>query len=98
MATVAELKQETGFTVRDVSGQRVMRIATFTSGATVGDMVRDTVRSLGLGARDSAGRDLTYQARLDREGRHLHSSEAVQDVVREGDEIVLHPSIAAGRR
>ena len=46
---------------------------------------------------DRSGRPLEYQARLDREGRHLHRSERV-GVLQDDDEIVLHPSVDAGRR
>jgi hypothetical protein len=44
------------------------------------------------------GRPLDYSARLDREGRHLNSSEIVGDALKEGDEIVLTPNIDAGGR
>jgi hypothetical protein len=42
------------------------------------------------------GRPLTYHARLDREGRHLQSSELVGQALQEGDRVVLQPNIDAG--
>jgi hypothetical protein len=51
---------------------------------------------LGLVSRDRAGRELEYRARLEREGRQLHSSERVGEVLRRDDEIVLTPRIHAG--
>jgi len=51
---------------------------------------------MGLGTRDHAGQELEYRARLEREGRQLHSSERVGDVLKEADEIVLTPRIHAG--
>jgi hypothetical protein len=45
---------------------------------------------------DSDGRPLTYQARLEREGRSLLGSETVGEAMKENDEIVLSPSIDAG--
>ena len=44
------------------------------------------------------GRPLSVQARLDREGRHLHRSERAQDCLKPGDHLVMHPKIAAGGR
>ena len=39
---------------------------------------------------------ITYQARLDRDGRHLHSSEVVGDALMPNDRVVLQPEINAG--
>jgi hypothetical protein len=44
-----------------------------------------------------SGRPLTYHARLEREGRHLHASERVGDAVQNGDKVVLQPNIDAGQ-
>ena len=51
---------------------------------------------MGLSRTDSRGQPLAYQARLDREARHLHGAETVGDALQDDDEIVLHPSIEAG--
>lgn len=45
---------------------------------------------------DAQGRPLTYQARLEREGRHVHASERIGDAIRPGDHLVLQPNIDAG--
>jgi hypothetical protein len=39
---------------------------------------------------------LSYQALLEREGRHLHAAERVSDVLEPQDRIVLQPNIDAG--
>ena len=63
-----------------------------------GGMLEDNslLTGKGLAPNDTAGRPLHYQARLDREGRHLHGAETVGDALREDDEIVLTPNIDAG--
>ena len=51
---------------------------------------------MGLVDMDVEGRPLTYHARLEREGRHLHGAEILSDVVQTGDKIVMQPVIMAG--
>ncbi|HEV7403701.1 MAG TPA: hypothetical protein VGO11_12270 [Chthoniobacteraceae bacterium] len=63
---------------------------------TVGELLDSLVESMHLPRHDRSGRPLEYQARLDREGRHLHRSERVA-VLEQDDELVLHPSVDAGR-
>ena len=82
----------------DVSGQNRVRVANVRQGAAVGELVRTLVAKMGLSAKDSQGRDLAYHARHEREGRHLNPSELVGDVLREGDQVTLHPDIQAGGR
>jgi len=81
---------------RDVTGQRRFRLAQVPAKASVGEIVRDALARMGLGSRDREGRELDYRARLDREGRQLHNSELVRDVLQMDDEIVLTPRIHAG--
>ena len=81
---------------RDVSGQRVARVPSVASDATVGELVQGLLAQMHLPHHDAEGRPLTYQARLDREGRALHSSESVGDALQNEDKIVLQPSIQAG--
>lgn len=81
---------------RDVSRQRLVTANGIPRDATVGELVQGLVSRMGLPNEDVEGRQLSYQARLDREGRHLHSSETVGDVLQENDELVLHPRIQAG--
>jgi hypothetical protein len=44
----------------------------------------------------NGGRPLTYHARLEREGRHLHATEVVGEALQESDRIMLQPTIEAG--
>jgi len=80
----------------DVSQQRTMELSDVAIELSVGELVDTLVASMQLPRYDRAGRPLDYQARLDREGRHLHRSERV-GALREDDQLVLHPSVDAGR-
>ena len=64
--------------------------------STVGELVQGLLAQMHLPPNDVEGRPLTYQARLERDGRALHSSEAVGDALQNEDKIVLQPSIQAG--
>lgn len=86
------------FVATDLSGQHAVKVNEFPGGATVGEMVRELVGQMGLLATNEQHQAYTYHARLDRAGRHLHASEIIGDVLREGDEVVLHPNIDAGAR
>lgn len=81
---------------RDVSGQKKFRLTGVPLHSSVGEMVRGALARMGLDSMDYAGQELEYRARLDREGRQLHSSERVGDVLRHDDELVLTPRIHAG--
>ncbi len=80
----------------DVSGQKVVKVAGVAPDSTVRELVKGLVPKMGLRVKDSNDRPLTYHVRLDREGRHLHDSEIVGDVLKPGDQIVLHPNVMAG--
>ncbi len=80
----------------DVSGQHRVRVADIRRDTTVGELVRGLVGRMGLPSKDSEGRDVAYHARLEREGRHVHASETVNDALREDDRITLQPDIQAG--
>ncbi|HBO43044.1 MAG TPA: hypothetical protein DD670_03740 [Planctomycetaceae bacterium] len=84
---------------RDVSRQKLVFADDVPTGATVGELVEGllTSKEMNLPRRDAEGRPLNYHARLEREGRHLHASELVGDVLQDKDEIVLQPNIQAGR-
>lgn len=84
-----------GFHASDVTGNKRVR-ATSPTHTTIGELVQRLVAKMGLSRTDRDGGPLAYQARLDREGRHLHGAEMVGDALQEDDEIVLHPSIEAG--
>lgn len=82
--------------VADVSGQTAVDVLDVPADASVGELVSGVLPRLNLPRSDSAGRRLAYHARLDREGRHLHSSERVGDVLMPNDRLVLAPEIHAG--
>jgi hypothetical protein len=83
--------------VSDVSGQKRMTVDEYEGDATIGDLVEQLLREMDLVTEDREGRAVTYHARLEREGRHLHASERVGDALRTGDRLVLQPSIDAGK-
>ena len=80
---------------RDVSGQKHFKVSADRE-ATVGEMVKGLLARMGLVSTDGDGRPLEYRARLEREGRQLHGSELVRDVLEPDDELVLTPQINAG--
>lgn len=81
---------------RDVAGQRPYSVSNVRPEATVSELIRGLVSKMGLHARDSSGRPHAYHAFLEREGRHLHGSETVGEVLQNGDELVMQPDIQAG--
>lgn len=87
---------ETGFEVSDVTGQKVLAVSDVPADLTVNDLIAGLVGKMRLPANDSAGRPLSYHARLDREGRHLQGAERVHESVQAGDRVVLQPNVDAG--
>jgi hypothetical protein len=85
-----------GVRASDVSGQRTVRASAISPDATVGDLVRGLLSKMRLPRNDSAGRPLTYRARLEREGRHLNGGERVGECLRDDDHTLLQPNIDAG--
>lgn len=83
--------------VSDVSGQKRMTVDEVTEGATVGELVERFLADMDLMREDGDGRPLSYHARLEREGRHLHAAERAGDALQSGDQLVLQPNIDAGR-
>lgn len=82
--------------VTDVSGQKRLMVDDCEQERTVGELVEQLLAEMDLLRTDGEGRPLTYRARLEREGRHLHSSERVGDALQTGDRLVLQPNIDAG--
>ena len=80
----------------DLSGQRSINVDSVPADASVGELIDGLLPRLRLPADDAEGRPLSYQALLEREGRHLHASERVSDVLEPKDRIVLQPNIDAG--
>jgi hypothetical protein len=85
-----------GLRASDVSGQKSVRAPAVPTDYTVGELVQALIARMNLSRNDSEGNALLYQARLEREGRHLRSAETVGEALREDDEIVLTPDIDAG--
>ena len=83
--------------VSDVSGQKRMTVDEVTEGSTVGELVERFLAEMDLMREDGDGRPLSYHARLEREGRHLHAAERAGDALQSGDTLVLQPNIDAGR-
>jgi hypothetical protein len=84
--------------VSDVSGQKTATVSDVPDDASIGDLVDQLLEELKLTRNDASGRPLTYHARLDREGRHLLSSERAGTALQSGDRLVLQPNIDAGGR
>ena len=62
----------------------------------LGEMIEGVLGRMKLPRNDASGHALTYHARLEREGRHLHGSEVIGDSLQSGDQVVLQPNIDAG--
>ena len=80
----------------DVTGQRLVDVKDAPTDATVGELIDGILPRLNLPVNDNGGRPLTYHARLDREGRHLHASELIGETLQPNDRLVLQPEINAG--
>ena len=80
----------------DASGQRHVNVDDVPADATMGELIDRLAGEMNLNRLDRRGRPLAIQARLEREGRHLHRSERAQDCLKPGDHLVLHPKIMAG--
>ena len=82
--------------VSDVSGQKRATLDEFDPDSTIGQLVEQLLAELDMVREDRNGRPLTYHARLEREGRHLHGAERAGDALLPGDRVVLQPNIDAG--
>lgn len=91
-------QMELALEASDVSGQKLMSVTGLDADTTVGELVQGLLAGMSLPQNDVGGNPLTYHARLEREGRHLHAAERVGDVFQPGDRVVLQPNINAGRR
>jgi hypothetical protein len=91
-----EVASQLSLEVSDVSGQKVFAVADAPADATVGELVHEMLLKMNLPRNDSGGAPLTYQARLEREGRHLNASERIGDALERGDRLTLQPNIDAG--
>jgi hypothetical protein len=91
--------EESGLALQasDVSMQKIVNVRNVPRDASIGELVQGLLDSLKLPANDAAGRPLSYHARLEREGRHLHASEKVGVALQTGDQVILQPNVDAGR-
>jgi hypothetical protein len=87
-----------GISATDVTGQNVVNVNALDREMSVSELMEMLVPRMNLPRVGNGGRPLTYHARLEREGRHLHGSEIVEDALQDGDRIMLQPTIEAGGR
>lgn len=80
----------------DVTGQNVVNVNSLDRAMSVGELLEALVPRMRLPRLGNGGRPLTYHARLEREGRHLHTTEVVGDALQTRDRITLQPTIEAG--
>jgi len=91
-----ETRPELALEISDVSGQKAFSVTNAPSDGTVGELVHEMLGRMNLPQNDASGAPLNYQARLEREGRHLNSSERIGDALERGDRLTLQPNIDAG--
>ena len=82
----------------DVTGQTVLTVGinAHDREMSVGELLNALVPRMRLPQLGNGGRGLTYHARLEREGRHLHASEVVGEALQSQDRITVQPTIDAG--
>ena len=83
-------------TASDVTGQKHARARNVPADGTIGDLLDGLLPRLRLHATDRDGQPVHYDARLQREQRHLHRTERVGDALQPEDHLVLHPRVMAG--
>ena len=81
----------------DVTGSRLVDVKDAPTDATIGELLDGLLPRMNLPRNDNGGQPLTYHARLEREGRHLHASELVGESLQPNDRLVLQPEINAGK-
>ena len=82
--------------VEDMSGQRQLEVDDVPIQASWGETLSAILNELSLPKNSPAGDDAIWAGRLEREGRHLNSSELVGDALQDGDRIVIQRDINAG--
>ena len=81
---------------QDATKQRRVLLKKVPADATVRELTQRLLSRMGLVRESVAGEPLRYQARLEREGRHLGETELVADALQPGDQLTLQPRINAG--
>jgi hypothetical protein len=92
----AVLAMKLNLTARDASGQRKYAVRDVRGDFTVQELISGLIPKMGLPTEDSTGTPQSFHAFLERDGRHLRSSETIGEVLKNEDEIILHPDIQAG--
>jgi hypothetical protein len=85
------------FTASDVTGQKHVSVRDVPTTATVGEVIDSLLPRMQLQHMDREGQPVQYDARLDREARHLHRSEMIGEALQSDDNLTMHPKIMAGR-
>jgi hypothetical protein len=87
-----------GLTIRasDTTGQRMANLKSVPPDYSVGELIDVLIKRMELPRNDSGGSPVSYQARHEREGRNLLSSEMIGEVLENEDEITLVPNVDAG--
>jgi len=82
----------------DVTGQTVVNVGIDAGDRemSVGELLDGLVPRMKLPRLGNGGRPLTYHARLEREGRHLHATEVVGEALQSKDRLMIQPTIEAG--
>ena len=83
-------------TASDVTGQKHARARNVPADGSIGDLVDGLLPRLRLNSLGRGGQPVHYDARLQREERHLHRTERVGDALIPDDHLVLHPRVVAG--
>jgi hypothetical protein len=91
-----ETSPELALEIGDVSGQKVFAVSNAPADGTIGELLQEMLGKMNLPRNDAGGAPLTYQARLEREGRHLNASERIGDALERSDRLTLQPNIDAG--
>ncbi len=81
--------------VEDMSGQREYVARGVPTDASWGETMDGIISRMSLPKNTPSGQSV-WTGRLEREGRHLHASEVVGQVLEDGDRIVLQPEVNAG--
>jgi hypothetical protein len=82
----------------DVTGKTVVNVGIDAGDRemSVGELLDGLVPRMKLPRLGNGGRPLTYHARLEREGRHLHATEVVGEALQSKDRLMIQPTIEAG--
>ena len=83
---------------RDLSGQRTYAVRDIPADTTVEELVASLIRRMRLPVVDAGGAANSYQAYLERDGRHLRAADSIEEArLVDGDQVTLHPDVQAGR-